>query len=198
MIKNVIFDMGNVLLHYDPEVVLNHYCKTETSKDIIRKELFEGPEWIMGDRGILKNAERYEPVSKRVPKEYHEELKNCIDGWHICLEPVAGGKEFCLSLKEKGYHIYILSNADNTFHDFFPRFGQEEWFDGVVVSSDIKMIKPEPYIYQYILTHYQLNPEECFFIDDREDNVAAARDAGIDSYVFTGNYEELKTKFELA
>ena len=64
MLQNIIFDMGNVLLTFDPEVPLARFCHSEEAKDLIRKELFQGPEWIMGDQGILRNDERYEPVRR--------------------------------------------------------------------------------------------------------------------------------------
>ena len=82
-------------------------------------------------------------------------------------------------LKEKGYHTYVLSNACNRFYGYFPRFYDLNTFEGVVVSSDVKMIKPNPAIYEYILKAYNLNPEECLFIDDMEANIEAAERAGM-------------------
>lgn len=191
MLKNIIFDMGNVLLSFNPEISLNLFCNTEKAKNIIRKELFEGPEWIQGDYGIITNAERFEPVSKRIPKEHHEELYKCVMGWDVCMKPVPGAKEFCEAVKEKGYRIYVLSNACSAFHDYFPRFAPEEYFDGVMVSSDVHMIKPECRIYEHFLKTYSLIPEECLFIDDREENIAGAEKAGIKGYVFKGEFNSL-------
>ena len=67
-----------------------------------------------------------------------------------------------------------------------------ESFDGVVVSSDVKMIKPNSAIYEYILKTYDLNPCECLFIDDVKANIEAAEEAGIKGFVFKNNYGELK------
>ena len=75
MIKNIVFDMGNVLLDYNPNVILDKVCDTEEEKAIIKRELFEGPEWRLGDLGTITNAERFEGVSKRVPKELHAKLR---------------------------------------------------------------------------------------------------------------------------
>lgn len=188
MLKNIVFDMGNVLLRFDPEVPLNLFCKTEEARNVIRKELFNGPEWIQGDYGIITNKERFDPVSKRVPKEYHEELYQCVMGWDICMKPIPGALEFCEYVREKGYRIYVLSNACSAFHDYFPRFAPETYFDGVMVSSDVHMIKPELRIYEHFLETYHLLPEECFFIDDRPENIEGARKAGIPGYVFTGDF----------
>ena len=65
-------------------------------------------------------------------------------------------------------------------------------FEGVVVSSDVKMIKPNPAIYEYILKTYNLNPVECLFIDDVKANVEAAEAAGIKGFVFKNSYNEIK------
>lgn len=192
MLQNIIFDMGNVLLTFDPEVPLARFCHSEEAKDLIRKELFQGPEWIMGDQGILRNDERYEPVSHRIPSVYHKELADCVSHWDICMKPVPGALSFCQTCKDKGYHIYVLSNADNTFHDYFQRFAQESWFDGVIVSSDVHMIKPEPAIYRHLLQTFSLHPEECFFIDDRPENVKAAVSLGMQGFVFQNDFTPLR------
>lgn len=191
-IKNIIFDMGRVLLKFDPFVSLNTYCENEDDKNLIYKELFEGPEWIMGDEGKITNGQRYELVKERVPERLHRTLKLVVENWEMCMEPVDGALEFYRLVKEKGYNTYVLSNACNRFHSYFYRFYDMNSFGGIVVSSDVKMIKPNPAIYEYILKTYNLNPEECLFIDDVEVNVEAAKEAGIKGFVFRNNYEELK------
>lgn len=192
MIKNIIFDMGNVLLDYDPEVCLHHFVAQEEDRALIRKELFQGPEWIEGDLGHITDEERFDGVSRRVPHRLHKELKECVEQWHMCMQPVPGAKEFCEYAKEKGYRIYVLSNASNSFYHYFSRFAPLDYFDGIVVSCDIHMIKPDIRIYKYLLERFDLLPEECFFIDDVASNVEGAAKAGIRGAVFCGNFEEIK------
>lgn len=191
MIKNIVLDMGNVLLDYDPEVCLNKFLGTEKDRAVIRRELFEGPQWIEGDLGYIKDAERFYEVSKRVPERLHEALKNCVLEWMMCMHPVPGAREFCDEAKEKGYKLYVLSNASDAFYDYFPRFAPLSYFNGVVVSCDIHMIKPERGIYEYLFEQYHLLPEECFFIDDREENVEAAKRTGMNGAVFQRDFEEM-------
>lgn len=191
-IRNIIFDMGRVLLKFDPYVSLNTYCENEEDKALIYKELFEGPEWIMADEGKITNGQRYELVKERVPERLHRTLKLVVENWDMCMEPVEGALDFYKLVKDKGYNTYVLSNACNHFYGYFPRYYDLESFDGVVVSSDIKMIKPNPAIYEYILKTYNLNPEECLFIDDVEVNVKAAEALGIKGFVFKNNYSRLK------
>ena len=191
MIKNIILDMGNVLLDYNPNVILNKVCDNEEEKQIIFKNLFQGPEWIMGDLGQIKNSERYELVKERVPEYLHKKLKECVDYWDICMVPVNGAKEFCKNVKEKGYKIFVLSNACSKFYEYFPKEYDLNFFDGVVVSSDVHIIKPNEAIYNYLLEKYGLVPEESLFIDDREDNVEGARKVGMNAVVFKDNYLQI-------
>ena len=191
-VRNIIFDMGNVLLEYNPNISLDYYCENEKDKQIIYQELFKGPEWIMGDEGKITNGQRYESVKKRVPERLHKTLKLIVENWDMCMKKVPGAAEFLKLVQEKGYHTYILSNACNRFYHYFPKQFDLKTFDGVVVSSDVKMIKPYPEIYEYILKTYELNPAQTLFIDDMEANVEAARGAGMKGFVFKDNYEELK------
>lgn len=193
MIKNIVFDMGNVLLNYDPNVCLDYFLESDEDKKMIMDELFQGPEWVKGDRGLLTDEEIYLHVKKRLPKRLHSALKNCVFEWHMCMKPIVGAKEFCEYVKSEGYKIYVLSNASNTFYDYFPeRFTPLSYFDGVVVSSDIHMIKPEREIYTYLLEKYQLTPEESFFIDDRPENIEGARAAHMNGAVFNGDFREME------
>lgn len=191
MIKNIVLDMGNVLLDFRPEFVLDAFCSSDEEKDVIRKELFGGPEWKMGDRGDIKDNERYGLVKQRVPEKYHKALKDCADRWAICMDPIEGAREFCETLKEKGYKVYVLSNASDLFYVYFPKFLPLDFFDGVFVSSDYLMLKPDVEIYKTFLDKYGLKGEECLFIDDRQDNIEGAGKAGLNTFRFEGDYEKV-------
>ena len=193
MIKNIIFDMGNVLIDFDPEVPLKEFCREGEERDTVRRELFESDEWWMADRGDISDKDRYELIAPRVAPEYQEALKNCCFHWYICMKNlVPGAKEFVAWAKEN-YKIYVLSNASDLFYDYFLNFSPLEYFDGIVVSADLLMLKPDARIYEYLLNKYQLDPKECLFIDDRITNVEGARAVGINAVQFTNNYDEIKS-----
>ena len=191
MIKNIVLDMGNVLLEFNPNVIIDKTCDTEEEKALILKELFLGEEWIMGDYGTITNAERFDLISKRVPEHLHDKLRECVDNWDICMKPIEGAQEFCKNIRDKGYNVYVLSNACNKFHEYFPRNYDVDFFDGIMVSSDVHMIKPDVRIYELLLDKYSLKAEECLFIDDREENVEGARKAGVKAVIFTNNFDEI-------
>ena len=192
MIQNVILDMGNVLLDYNPDVSLNLFCSCDEEKEIIRRELFSGPEWVMGDRGDIPDSGRFELVRQRVPEQYWGALKNCCDSWHICMKPLEGAKAFCDFVKGHGLGIYILSNASDAFYEYFPKFLPLDYFDGVVVSADIHMLKPDREIFDYLIGKYHLRPEECLFIDDMPRNVEGARQAGLQAFRFENDYAPIR------
>ena len=196
MIKNVVLDMGNVLLDFNPEFVMNMFCSSPEEKEIIDKELFNGPEWKMGDRGDIKDKDRFDLVKERVPEQYHEALKNCADRWDVCMTPLDGAGEFCRSVKESGFGIYVLSNASDLFYVYFPKFLPLDFFDGVFVSSDYLMLKPDVEIYKTFLEKYGLKGDECLFIDDREDNIEGAKKAGLNTFRFEGDYKAILNKLK--
>lgn len=195
-IKNIIFDMGNVLLDFNPDFSLDTLCESEEAKRTIKKEYFEGPEWIQSDLGLISAEERVSLVKKRVSEKYHKDLTTVAKGWDICMVPVKGAKEFCGYIKENGYKAYVLSNASEEFYSYFPKHYDMSFFDGIVVSADLHIIKPDAAIYRYITEKYRLVPGECLFIDDRKENVEAAKTNGMNAVLFSGSYEAVKNILE--
>ncbi|MBQ3498103.1 MAG: HAD family phosphatase [Clostridia bacterium] len=192
MIKNIIFDMGNVLLDYNPDAAMQMLGINEKAKPVILKELFGGNEWVQLDLGNISIDEAFESIKQRVPEEYHTDLRKCIDEWDVCMVPVEGAKEFCDYVKANGYNAYVLSNAHKSFYRYFPRYFDLDFFDGVVVSADVHTVKPDIKIYKHLLEKYSLKAEECLFIDDRADNVKGAIKAGMRAHQFKNDFEEIK------
>lgn len=193
MIKNIVLDMGNVLLDYNPWYALDRFCSSRAEQETILRELFEGPEWSMADRGLIRDCERYERVRERVPERWWPSLKKCAERWAECMLPLKGAQKFVADCKRAGYNVYLLSNASDLFFTYFNHFGPLEMFDGAVISCREKRLKPEPEIYQCLFTRYHLRPEECFFIDDRAENVAAGEALGMTGYVFREDYPAIRS-----
>lgn len=192
MVKNVILDMGNVLLSFEPQIPLNIFCRTEEEKNTIFAKLFRSPLWLEADAGHIKDADLFKLVKPNVAPEHHEALKQCCEHWDICMQPIEGAREFCRFLKAAGFGVYVLSNASDKFYDYFERFLPLSFFDGVVVSSDIKMMKPDHEIFQYITDTYGLCKEECLFVDDSIANVEGALAFGMQAQQFTGDFEGIR------
>ena len=197
MIKNIIFDMGNVLLDYNPQAAMQMLGINEKAKPVIMKELFGGNEWVQLDLGNISVDKAYESIKQRIPEEYHTDLRKCIDGWDVCMVPVDGAKEFCEAVKSEGFGVYVLSNAHISFYSYFPRYFDLDFFDGVVVSADVHTVKPDIKIYKHLLEKYSLKAEECLFIDDRADNVDGALKSGMKAVQFKNDFEEIKKSIEV-
>ena len=192
MIKNIIFDMGNVLLDYNPDAAMQVLGINEKAKPVIMKELFGGNEWVQLDLGNISIDEAFENIKQRIHEEYHSDLRKCIDGWDVCMVPVEGAKDFCEFVKSNGFGVYVLSNAHKSFYSYFPRYFDLDFFDGVVVSADVHTVKPDIKIYKHLLEKYSLKAEECLFIDDRADNVDGALKSGMKAVQFKNDFEEIK------
>ena len=196
MIKNIVFDMGNVLLDFNPQASMQILKIKEEAQPVMLKELFGGKEWVQLDLGNISVDEAYKSIKQRVPEEFHADLRKCIDGWDVCMVPVEGAKEFCSFVKEKGYGVYVLSNAHKSFYTYFPRYFDLEFFDGVTVSADVHIVKPDVRIYEHLLEKYDLKAEECLFIDDRADNVEGAIKAGMKAVQFKNDFKKIRKTVE--
>lgn len=191
MIKNIILDMGNVLLSYDPDRILDALCDTEEEKELIRDQLFLGKEWAMGDIGAITNEERYDLVKERLPQHVHGALRRVVDHWWEYMPRVEGAQDFCTRQRARGYQLYVLSNACNRFDTYFPKNYELNQFNGIMVSSHVHLVKPDAEIYRLLCDTYGLQPSECIFIDDMQANVEAARALGMAGVVFDGDWSKV-------
>ena len=196
MIKNIVFDMGMVLVEFDWRTYLNSLGFSEETKTTMIKEALGNQDvWDEHDRGVLDDEEFIAMASKNAP-EIEKPLRIYMENVGKIITEYEYSKEWLHSLKERGYHIYILSNYGKTPFQYakehFSYFGEA---DGMVISSEVKMVKPEPGIYKYLLDTYELRPEETVFIDDRKDNIDMAKSFGMKGIVFE-NYQQGKTELE--
>ena len=134
-------------------------------------------------------------MQKRLPNEHLRWLaKESLEHWHeynIWAKPGMG--ELVKELKEKGCGIYLCSNCSVRLRVFEQEIPGIEYFDGTLVSAEEKLAKPNPAIYERLFEKFHLKAEECFFIDDRQDNIDSAKGCGMDGYCFAdGNVERLR------
>lgn len=196
MIRNVILDVGNVLVDYCWE---KHLASFGFSKDIaqrVAKATALNEDWDEYDRGVLTDEEvlnRFIENDPGVEKEirmYNENLSGVIEVYPYT-------KQWIRDMKEKGLKVYILSNyGSKCYNECGSKMDFTELVDGAVFSWQEKVIKPDDAIYERILKRYQLVPEECVFFDDRKDNVEGARRNGILGIVFE-DYEQAKRELEV-
>lgn len=182
MIKNLIFDVGKVLMTYRPfEMMEEHGLSREEAERIVN-EMFTNPYWKLCDYGTVP----YDELTKGLQTIYPDDAEAI--GWFFAnAGSLMVGRpkvwEKLHELKEKGYKIYILSNYEETLfkmHTDGRPFMQD--MDGAVVSYAVHMAKPEERIYRYLLDTYGLKAEECLYFDDLPENCGAAAKLGINTY----------------
>ncbi len=166
MIKNIIFDLGNVLLKFKPEEFLLQYTNDEDYIKQFVPKITRSKLWLDLDRGLesLENAERI--FVSRYPEE-EELISLFFKHWMEMLTPIEENISILLDLSESGYNTYILSNyIKEAFKFVKEKFNFFTLFDGQIISGEENVIKPEKAIYETLLRRYQLIPEESLFIDD--------------------------------
>jgi putative hydrolase of the HAD superfamily len=183
MIRNIIFDMGNVLIEFKPLDYLTQIIAERTVAEKVYQEMICKNEWRELDRGAISEAEALAAISARIPA-YAEYVRQAMTGWFKKLKPVEGMEELVKDLKQKGYRIYLLSNASSRIYEYMDQIPAIRFFDGYLISCDIQVNKPDQEIYRALLRKYDLVAGECLFIDDLEENIAGARAVGLQGYVF--------------
>ena len=191
MIKNIVFDIGQVLLTFEPEKYLQKYFDNHDKIESLAQVTFHSEEWLKLDRGEWEIQQAGEFFSKKYP-DFSEVIKQAIFSWTDMLKPITGTINLLKEVKATGYNTYALSNfPDKGFNQVESIYNFWDNFDGMVISAKEGYIKPEPELYKILLQRYNLQPEETLFIDDSQENIAGAKRVGMKGIVFN-NPEKLK------
>ena len=199
MIRNIVFDMGQVLIHWTPHLLLTPFHLTPEEEDMVLRELFQSVEWVKLDRGSMTPGEAIQAVCPRLPESLHPCVREVVTRWdEWTLVPMEGMAALLGELKELGMHIYLLSNANRKPREYFPRIPGSEYFDGLMVSAEERLLKPQHEIFEALLSRFGLKAEECFFVDDAPANVEGAMEAGLSGTVFYGDVARLRRELRKA
>ncbi len=190
MITTIIFDMGNVLIDFRWKALYHEMGLSGERFDRMANATVLDPVWNEFDRGVWTDEMMLDAFIERAP-ELENELRDFMDNrFSGLLRKFDYTDEWIDSLKKNGYRIYILSNfSEKALRECAAELDYIDRADAAVISCHINMIKPDDEIYRYILDTYGIDPAQAVFIDDNEDNVAAARKFGINTILFTGKAE---------
>ena len=194
MKPNIVFDMGQVLMDFAPPTFIARLGYTGDDAQALLREVFKGWEWVAFDRGDITGEDVVNSACSRLPQRLHQAARDLVFHWWDEMIPMPGAKELVTELHEKGYPLYVLSNASQDFHKYFDSIPGSEYLprERRFVSSDYRLLKPEHEIYQLFFKTYSLAPESCVFIDDNPGNVEAARRLGMCAVVHRGDMARLR------
>lgn len=185
-IKNVIFDVGGVLLEWDPPSLIAKMYPDPALQATLRHQIFEHADWHEFDRGTLSEsaaAEHFAKLSGRT----REETLTLMSKARESLRPIPGSVQLLEDLAAAGVGLYLLSNMPVSTYDYLIKRDKFfAHFKELVISGAILMIKPEPAIYKHLIERTGIVPAESVFIDDLLKNVVAARECGLHAFQFRG------------
>jgi 2-haloacid dehalogenase len=191
MINTIVFDLGAVLIDWNPHYLYEKIFKEEDMHHFLATVCT--PAWNEEQDGGRSLAEATRVLIAQFP-EQEENIRFFYDRWPEMLRgEIPGTVELLKTIRDSGnYKLYALTNwSSETFPIALERFEFLSWFDGIVVSGDEKDRKPFPSFYRTLLNRYSVEPDEALFIDDNLRNVKAAEDLGIHAIHFI-NPEQLK------
>lgn len=194
MLKNIVFDFGNVLYRYDPDELLACCFDSDQDRDLAKPVIYR--EWHRLDEGTVDYEQYVAETEKLLPDRLRANARKFLYSWHRFEPPMEQTWALVARLKARGYRIYLLSNAPVTFAADLDIYPILKLFDGTVISAPIQLAKPDPKIFQYLLDQYGLNASESLFVDDLEVNCEGARKAGMHGYRYSGDADALLAHIE--
>lgn len=197
MIKNVIFDLGRVLINFDPETYLKELGLDKETRKIYLNDIFKGNEWLDLDRGIITEEQAIKKITDKGNIE-EREVRKILDARISFFTELHLNSPLVKKIKDNGYKLYILSNFPKIpFEILFKKYEFFRNFDGGVVSYEegVNVIKPDSKIYDILLSKYNLLPEETVFIDDTLVNIEKAEEYGITG-IHLPDHTELREKLK--
>ena len=195
MIRNIVFDIGNVLAEFSWREHLARFGFTGEKAERIGKAMMLNPTWNELDRGVWSREELLQSFIKEAP-DLEQEIRLVFSDLSTIVRKFPKSDSWVQSLKDRGYHVYYLSNySSHVRKDTEKELTFMKLMDGGIMSYEVQLIKPDLAIYQTLMARYDLQPEECVFLDDTVRNVEAAQALGIAGIVVTSQ-EQAKKELE--
>lgn len=196
MIKNYIFDFGNVLAEFYPEKLTKPFVEDEKLRKEISEIAFDRLYWDKLDDGSITDEEVKEGILSRTDETTGKLACRVYDNWINSLTPVPYMEKLICDIRKTDKKLYLLSNISIGFAE---KYGEVKWikellacFDGLLFSGPLGKVKPKKEIFEHLLREFNLKADECLFIDDSEKNILGAEKAGIKGYLFDGDAEKLR------
>jgi len=189
MIKNIIFDLGNVLISFRPSDFFDKLNYPANIKSTILSDIFGSKEWLMLDNGDINTSQAIDAIAAKSSLK-KEEIVHIFNLRTEIMFPLEQNVRLLPELKKQGYRLFYLSNFPlDIFDEVKNGYYFFKYFDGGIISADVKCSKPDRRIYEILMNLYSLDPVESLYIDDVEANVKGAESTGMTGFVTHGSAE---------
>ena len=195
-LKNVIFDMGGVLMTFDGPHFARQFSDNEQDAAALQAAYFGRGEWALLDAGAIGYPTMLRIAEAHLDARLHPNLHEMATGWARYSEPIDEVNELATRLAARVLDLYLLSNAGTRIDEQLNHCPAYPLMKGRVVSAEERLMKPDPAIYELLCERYGLDPATCLFVDDNPDNCTGAEVAGMRSFRFTGDAVALERAIE--
>lgn len=191
MIRNIIFDIGNVLADFSWQRFFASFGFTEEILGRLARATVKSPVWEEVDRGVWSEEELVEGFIRNDPA-LEPQIRRIFENTHGMVVKFDYAIPWIKNLQRAGYGCYYLSNfSGKARRECADALDFLEYMDGGILSYQDKVIKPDERIYQLLLERYELKAEECVFLDDTEKNLPPAEALGIRTILFRDREQAL-------
>jgi len=191
MVKNIVFDLGNVIVEFKPKDYMKRIGFSDEKSEEFFQMIFKDARWEKFDLGDITIDEYVAALKAENPDKTNDLDLIFPENWtENFLKPKQASIDF-LNRASDTYGIYILSNVSSYVLEYVKSLGFWNKVNGGTYSYAEKSLKPEPKIYQNFLRANNLNPSECLFLDDLPQNIEAAKSLGLNGIVFHDNLDEV-------
>ena len=197
MIKNVVFDYGQVLIEFNTAYMTAQYVSDPEDAKLVEEVIFDRLYWDPLDRDGISDEELLADSFRRLPERLWEQAKQVYDNWFYHNPEIEGMSQLMRDLKAEGYHIFVLSNISKTFAAHAHEIPILRNAEHCILSGAHGLAKPQREIFELLCRECDILPQESIFIDDNPANIRAAEQFGIQGYLFDGDVAKLRDFFDL-
>ena len=196
-IKNVVFDFGQVIVHFEPEYMVGQYVESRGDKELLCEVLFDRLYWDKLDKGTIEDEQVISLSNQRLDEKFHHLTEKIYYNWIYNIPEMEGMRELIRDIKKTfGVKTCLLSDISRYFSEHRHEIPILAELDQLVLSADYKLAKPHRATFENLFAVCDIRPEESVFVDDLEANIEGARKAGLQGYLFDGDAKKLLAYLE--
>ena len=198
MIKNVVFDFGQVMVRFEPSYMVGRYVKDKADASLLEEVIFDRLYWDRLDAGTISDEEVINACYTRLPDRLHRYVPEIYYNWIYNIPEIEGmGALVDYIKKEYGVKVFLLSNISTYFASHAEEISVLSKFDKCIFSAVCGSVKPSREIFAHLCSACGISADETVFVDDNEKNIRGAEDFGICGYLFDGNAERLRRHLDV-